>query len=267
MDNLRKPLFWAALACLSLAFCVELGSGCVPAAALSTAATGAGDSARRADVIRAEAGDVPEANVQAAVRQSAATGNEPPGLGIPYLALMDGLLLYSVALIGLALILPERIQARVQGVATLVVSLVVLIASFFMILAALELVLVMVALLLATPFGTIAYIAVWGFFPRGAAAAILGSVMFLKLAFAACLILAQPRFLQNGSLVRVLLTSLLAGVVVSFLHGFVPGLLVSIADGIAAIVVGVLALIWALVYLIRSIPSIIKVLRVDRAVT
>jgi hypothetical protein len=267
MDTLRKPLFWIAAALLALAFAVELGAGCVPAAALSRATTGAGEAAGRAAAIRAEAGgDIPEANVQSAVRQSTAAANEPPGLGIGYLSLLDGLLLYTVVLIGLALVLPERIQGRVQGVATLLVSLSVLVTSFFRILAAFALLMVMVTLLLAVPFGTIVYVAKWGFFPRGTASAILGTVMALKLGFAACLIASQQQFLRNGSLVRLLLTSLLASIVVSFLQGFVPGLLVSIADAIAALVVGILALVWALVYLVRSIPAIVKALRVDRAV-
>jgi hypothetical protein len=45
----------------------------------------------------------------------------------------------------------------------------------------------------------------------------------------------------------------------------VPFILASITDMIGAIVVAVLAAIWALFYLIGSIPAIVKVLRVDRA--
>jgi hypothetical protein len=63
------------------------------------------------------------------------------------------------------------------------------------------------------------------------------------------------------------LTSLLANIVVSFLHGLVPFVLVSILDAVAAIVVGVLAAIWALIKLIGSIPAIIFGLRIWRHVT
>ena len=43
-----------------------------------------------------------------------------------------------------------------------------------------------------------------------------------------------------------------------FLHAFVPGFMVSIADMIGAIVVGVIAVIWALLFLISSIPGVFK---------
>ncbi len=89
--------------------------------------------------------------------------------------------------------------------------------------------------------------------------------MIFKLAFAILLVFAHQRFLQNKGLVLIILTSLLATIIVSFLHGLVPRFLVSITDDIAAIVVAILAAIWALFFLIGSIPSIIKVLRVDRA--
>ena len=89
--------------------------------------------------------------------------------------------------------------------------------------------------------------------------------MTLKLGFVICLVLAQQRFIQNRGLVLLIITSFLASIITSFLQGLVPFFLVSITDGIAAIVVVVLALIWAVVFLIGSLISIIKALRVDRA--
>jgi len=78
-------------------------------------------------------------------------------------------------------------------------------------------------------------------------------------------VFSHKRFLENKGLVLIILTSLLATVIISFLHGLVPSFLVSITDNIAAIITAILAAIWALFYLIGSIPAIIKVLRVDRA--
>lgn len=52
-----------------------------------------------------------------------AVGWPTPGYGIPYVALLDGLLLFTVGLMGIALVVPERVHGRVQGIATLVVSL------------------------------------------------------------------------------------------------------------------------------------------------
>jgi hypothetical protein len=90
---------------------------------------------------------------------------------------------------------------------------------------------------------------------------LLSLVMFLKVAFCVLLVLAQPRFLQNKGLVALVLTSLVATLVVSFLHGVVPGLLVSITDTVAAIVLAVLAIVWGIVLLIGSIPSVLKAIK------
>ena len=119
----------------------------------------------------------------------------------------------------------------------------------------------MVTLLLAFPFGTIAYLIIWGSFPRGEAAAVLALLMFLKLVFAGTLVAAQPRFVQNKGLVALVLTSLVANVVVAFLHALVPGVLVSILDAVAAIVVAIVAIVWAIVLLIGSIPAIVTAVR------
>jgi VanZ family protein len=82
--------------------------------------------------------------------------------------------------------------------------------------------------------------------------------MALKLGFAVCLVLAQQRFLQNKGLVLIILTSLLATFIISVLHSFVPGFLVSITDNIAGIIVALLAAIWAVAFLIGAVMSVTK---------
>ena len=52
-----------------------------------------------------------------------------PGYGIPSLAVMDTLVLFTVLLMGAALVLPERVQGRVQGCATLIVSFLALLGA------------------------------------------------------------------------------------------------------------------------------------------
>jgi hypothetical protein len=156
------------------------------------------------------------------------------------------------------LLLPERFTGRIQGVVTLIVSVVLAVLSFILILAAVAALVEMVTLLVAVPFGTIAYMILFGAFDRSGAAVALGLIMTLKLVFAGCLILAQQRFLENKGLVLLILTSLLATLVISFLHGLVPAFLVSITDAIAAIVVGILAFLWAVWFLLRSIPAVVK---------
>ncbi len=185
---------------------------------------------------------------------------KPPGLAIRYMALLDGILLFTVGLMGLSLLITQRIHARVQGCLTLIFALVLLILSIVLIVLAIAAVILMITLFLSAPFGTLAYLAIYGFFNTGGAAAILALLLVLKLGFCGCLVIAQQRFLQNKGLVLMILTSLLANVLIAFLHNLVPGFLVSITDGIAAIVVGILAAIWLIVLLISSLPAIAKAL-------
>ncbi len=190
------------------------------------------------------------------------TGEDsPPGRGIPYLALVDVIVAYTLVLTALPLIVPDRVQGKVQGIVTLVASIVLLIVAFVLTLLALVALLLMVTMFLSVPFGTIVYVSLFGDFETGRAAGILTLLMILKLVGVVLLIIAQPRFLQNKGLVLLVLTSLVATIVVSFLHGLVPGVLVSITDALAAIVVGIVAIVWAIVLLIGSIPAILRAIK------
>lgn len=173
-----------------------------------------------------------------------------PGLAIPALALIDSLILCIY--LGLAFL-----TGRVRSVVTAIVALLVLIFAIIMALTAFALVMVMIGLFLAVPFGTIAYIVIWGFFSRGTAAAVLGGIIILQIAAAVCATLNNRSFLQNKTMVLLLLTSLGCNVLTAFLHGLVPMILVSIVDAILAIVIAIVAAIWALNYLIRNIIAAI----------
>jgi hypothetical protein len=234
IDTLRKPFFIVAAVLLLLAVLAELGSGFY---------------------------------IDAAAKNANLYNVDDPGLGISYLAILDGLVLFTIALIGAPLIISDRVHGRIQGIITFIVALLALLGAIVMIFAALGLLLLMVSLLLAVPFGTIVYMARYAVFDKTAAAITLSLIMGLKLGFAVFLILAHQRFLENKGLVLIILTSFLATIILSFLHGFVPLFLVSITDDIGAIIIAILAAIWALFYLIGSIPAIIKALRVDKALT
>lgn len=259
MERLRKGFFAAALVCIAIAVLVEVGSLGV----LRTGGNGNLNAVVPADGEVREAFEAFE-NADPSDLEQLQDQDKPPGRAIPTMGLLDGIVLFTAALIGVSLIVRERIQGRVQGVVTLIFSLLTLIGSALAAIAAVAAVMLMVALFLAVPFGTLAYLALYGFFNRGGASAALGLLMMLKIGFAVCLVLAHQRFLQNKGLVLLIITSFLGNVIVSFLHGIVPGFLVSITDGIAAIVVAVLAVIWAVVLLVGSVPSVIKALRVDR---
>lgn len=189
------------------------------------------------------------------------SGDEPPGRGVPYLALVDVIVAYTLLLIALPLVVPDRLQGKLQGIVTLIGALVLLIVAFLLTLLAFTAMILMVTLFLAVPFGTAIYSGLFGGFPRGEAAAFLSLLMLIKLALSVCLVLAQQRFLQNKGLVLLIVTSLVATIIVSFLHGLVPGLLVSITDALAAIVVGVIAIVWAVVLIIGAIPAVLRAIK------
>lgn len=189
----------------------------------------------------------------------------PPGLGVPDLALLDSIVLFTLALMGFALIVPARVQGKVQGIATLIFSILLIILALALIFFAIAALILMIALLFAFPFGTIIYLIIYGSFNRAGADTVLSIILLLKFGLALCLIFAQQRFFQGKGLVLLILTSLVATLIVTFLLGLVPGVLVSITDAIAALVVGIIAVIWAILLLIGSLVSIVKILRIDRA--
>src|SRR6185503_6551445 len=197
MDSLRTPFFIVAMVLIRLAALGEAGS---------------------AAFLERQPGSISQ------------LGASPPGWGIPAMALLDGLVLFTVGLMGLSMLLPKGIHAKLQGFATLIVSFLLLLGCIMTGFLIFTLLLLMVGLLLAPIFGTVAYFAIYGHFDTTEAAAVLSVLMLLKLGLAICLVVAHQRFLQNKGLVLIVLTTLLAQIVTSFLHGFPPGFLVSITD-------------------------------------
>jgi hypothetical protein len=246
MGALRKPFLIIAMVAIALVLLVELGASLMLGGADAGAAllTGAGDL-----------------GVEALGNVSGIA--EPSGRGISYLALIDVIAVYTTALFCLSLVIPERVQGRIQGVATLVGSIILIIVAFVLLIVAFVELMVMVSLFLAAPFGTLAYLALWGFFPTGDSAVLLSLLLFLKLVFGGALIAAQPRFLQNKGLVALILTSLVANIILAFLHGLLPVIMVSILDDVGALIFAVIAIIWGIVLLIGSIPAIVKAVRVS----
>jgi len=226
LDSMRKSIFIVALVVIFLIVLVELGSMAVLGLQVSAAA---------------------------------ALGVSTTGKAIPALALLDGLIFYATLIIGIALLIPERVQSKIQGIVTLIFSFLLLLSCVRVFLVDLGLLFVMISLLMSPPFGTIAYMAIWGSFDTGGAQTTLSLLMTLKIIFGVCLVLAQQRFLQNKGLVLIIITSLVANLIIAFLHGFVPGFLVSVTDNVGALIVCILAAVWGIVYLVGGIISVIKV--------
>jgi hypothetical protein len=247
MGNLRKPFLVLALVVIALALLVETGSSLL---------VGGSDAS---SPLAGSAGEL-------GVDVGGVSGvSQPSGRATSYLALLDAILVYTTLLFVLSIVVPKGLQGRVQGIVTLIGSILLILGALVLLIIAFVELLVMVTLFLAAPFGTLAYLVLWGYFPVGDAAVLLGLLLFLKLVFAALLVLAQPRFLQNKGLVLMILTSLLCTVVLAFLHGFFPVILVSIVDDVAAVIFAIVAVVWGLVLLVGSIPAIWKAARVTAA--
>ncbi|MGC4878406.1 hypothetical protein ACLQ26_19375 [Micromonospora sp. DT43] len=246
MGDLRKPFLLLALVAVTLVVLIEVGSSLL---------TGGGDAT---GALLANAADL-------GVEVDGGGISEPSGRGTSYLALIDVVALWTTGLFCLSLVVSERVQGRIQGVATLIFSILLILGSLVLLIIAFVELTIMVSLFLAVPFGTLAYLALWGFFPVGEASLLLGLALLLKLVWVVLLLLAQPRFAQNKGLVLLALTTLLCTVVLEFLHRLVPVIVVSILDDVGALVFAIVAIIWGLVLLIGSIPAIVKSVRVTAA--
>ena len=181
-----------------------------------------------------------------------------PGYAINALALVDGVLLYSLIWMLLSVVAPRSITGRAQGCITLILSFFGCLGTIGLIFAALGLLMLMVALLVAVPFGTIAYLAGWGHFARDAAAATLALAMILKIAFLILLVFAHQRFLQNKGLLVLVGLSLGLTWLIAFVHAFLPIFLVSIGDQLMALVICIVAAIWLLLLLVGALIATIK---------
>jgi hypothetical protein len=239
MERLRTPFFLVAVLAMTLVVLGEVGT-----VLFGRSLGGAGE-------LTGTAGDLGLAV------PPGASGEVPAGLAVPYLALVDGVVLLTVALMGAGLLLAQRVHARVQSWVMLIGAIVVIVVGIVLVVVAVVELVTMVTLLFAFPFGTLAYLIIWGSFPRSGLAVVLSVLMALKLTFGGALVLAQQRFVQNKGLVALTLTSLVANLVVAFLHAMVPGVLVSVTDAIAGIVVAVVAIVWAVVLLVGAVTGIV----------
>jgi hypothetical protein len=191
--------------------------------------------------------------------QSGASSNVQSQLGIPSLALFDASFVWTLVLMLLGIVLDRALVGRIQGVLTLVISIVIIILGIKTLLTSFILFLIMFALL-SSFFGWIVYIALWGSFDTADAATVLATITFFKLACAVLLVIAQQDYLKSTRFIILLLLSLLLDLLLSFLQGLPPGVLVSVTDAIGAIVISIVAIIYALVQAIFAIVAIVRAL-------
>lgn len=266
METLRKPFIILAIILISLAALIEIGAvGFVGGTTVSDSVIETTIREQAADDLKNKTFQERELEIQNRVQkvkqQILTEGGARPGIGIPYLALLDVVVVFTAVLLGASLILKQSTQARLQGCATLIFSLILLLTGIILLITAISLLTFMLGLLASPPFGTITYIALYAFFNKGGALITLTLLLFLKLGFGGSLIAAQQGFLKNKGLVLIVATSLLANVIVMILQGIVPGFLASVTDAIAAIVVAILALLWLIFLLFGSIFSVLRAVK------
>jgi hypothetical protein len=191
-----------------------------------------------------------------------------PGLGITSLAAVDALLTMTLAVVASGAVgLSPTVVARTSGCVTAIVGFLTLLASLAMAFVSLGLLLLMVGLLVATPFGTLVYLAVFGSFARGPASVTLGFLLLLKMAAAIVEVLGNQYALKSKSLILLFATSIGLTFLLSFLHGLPPRFLVSITDAIGAIAGYVLAVIWAIFYLVGGASGAVNNLKLGKGQT
>ena len=179
-----------------------------------------------------------------------------PCFGVASLLNVDMILFFTVLMMTLPLVIPPQRVANMQGIASLIVGLFVTSFSVMLIVKVLVMLWLMIALLMSIPFGTLIYIVKFGHFDVGYAAIVMSALMTLKIILAAAIVIAHERFLQNKGLVLIIATSLGVMILINVLHNFPPVFLVSITDAIAAIVVSVIAILWAIPFIISGVFGI-----------
>jgi hypothetical protein len=187
------------------------------------------------------------------------------GFGARSLMFVDGILLFTLALMGISLLAKqieiEHIHARLQGIVTLIFCILLILYALPWLLVVLAKLMMMVAMLLSFPFGTLAYLIIFGSFPRAEMNAVISLLFTLRMIFAVLLVLAHQGFLKNIWLIIYVVAAFVASLIVSFLYNLVPGILVSITDAIAAIVVAVIGIVLALLLAISAILAIVAALK------
>lgn len=186
-----------------------------------------------------------------------------PGVGIAAMAFVDIPMAFTLTLFGLGMVVPHALIGRTQGCATLILGVLILLIAIVSLFVSIALLLLMLALV-ASFFGIAVYLATWGRFDRSAATTILAFLFASKLVIGLSLLLSDQGYLKNRGLIALWITTLVANVIVALLHGLVPRPAVSILDAVAAIILAIVGIVWAVLLLIGAIVSIVRVLQLGR---
>ena len=193
--------------------------------------------------------------------QSLGITRDPPGIAILTLVAIDAALLLRFGLTAFGSLVSGSLQGKIDGLATAIAGILLVLFGIATALTAFAMLMLMVGLVLATPFGTLIYMGLFGSFATGTASVLLSLAMVLKLGGMAAFVVWNIHVLRSKSTVLLALTSLLLSGLISLLHGLVPTFLVSITDAIAAIIIGIVCVIWGVVLAIFGVPAVFRAAR------
>ncbi len=184
------------------------------------------------------------------------TTKAPTTFATMSLALIDGLTLWTIALFATATLVRQSVHARVRSVISPLFYLLMLVVSVIMTLASLAALFAMLTLFLAAPFGTIVYLIKFGSFGSTGVMVTLGFATLFRFAALICLLLSSWRFLKNKTLIGLIATGYVLALIAGLVFGILPGILHAIVDAGLAIIFGIVAAIWSVILLVRSIPGL-----------
>ncbi len=202
-----------------------------------------------------------ELSTMAFLRSAANIEGSTPGIGGPYLALIDGIILYALALMWISMGPAKAVTARLQSIVSLILTFFGALGALLLIFIAFGIIILMIGLLLAVPFGTIAYFAAYADFPKSEAVSALTLILTLKLVFLVLLFLAHQGFMKNMGLMILIGLSLLATWLTSFLIALPPGFLASITDAVGALITAIIAFIRLVMMFFASLIGVITALK------
>ena len=227
---MRRLFFWLAMGALVLVLCVELGT--------------------YSPLVRGALGlTIEDAPVST------------PGLALRAHLVVDGFLALNGLSMVLAMGLGGAAGGRMHALASLVCGVLGLIGAIALLVLAIAFAMMLISLILAPPFGTIAYFAGYGAFPKGPALAALAVIMTLKLTAGGLLLASNLNHAKNRGLVLTFLLALLATIVTAFLIGLLPRPLGSILDAVAAALVAVVGIVMALRAALGGASGSVRALR------
>lgn len=220
----RRAWFFAAIGVLVALVVVELAAG----PALTPASRPSSDALSVpgvAAMVRAAQVDPTE------ITQVAATQHPSPPLAPAAQAMIDGVLLVTLALPARSLALAGRLAVLLGATAVTV--------------AAIARLRYLVALYLSPPFGTLTYLLRFGSFRRSEALVVVTVLVVVKASVCAALIRGAPGSRAAKTLFGLALTSLAASVVTALCYSWAPVTLGNITDALAAAAVALTAVLWA----------------------